>query len=157
MNSTMDVADAVVIGSGPNGLVAGITLARKGWDVTVLERNATPGGAVASAELTNPGYVHDPFSAFYGLLHSSPVFRELRLDKHVAWAHYDLFATFADMVGAKTPDLDGVSILPVLLSRGPRSQAHLRKLRHRNLRRSARPGRKPLRSPNPSRAIASNR
>ena len=89
MNSTMDVADAVVIGSGPNGLVAGITLARKGWDVTVLERNATPGGAVASAELTKPGYVHDPFSAFYGLLHSSPVFRELRLDKHVAWAHYE--------------------------------------------------------------------
>src|SRR5207248_781849 len=89
MSSTMDVADAVVIGSGPNGLTAGITLARKGWDVVVLERNATPGGAVASAELTKPGYVHDPFSAFYGLLHSSPVFRELKLDKRVAWAHFE--------------------------------------------------------------------
>src|SRR5438094_795481 len=89
MTSSMDVADAVVIGSGPNGLVAAITLARKGWDVTVLERNPTPGGAVASAELTKPGYIHDPFSAFYGLLHSTPVFRELGLDKRVEWAHFD--------------------------------------------------------------------
>jgi len=89
MASSIDVADAVVIGSGPNGLVAAITLARKGWDVTVLERNPTPGGAVASAALTNPGYVHDPFSAFYGLLHSTPVFRELKLDKRIAWAHFE--------------------------------------------------------------------
>lgn len=89
MSSDLDVADAVVIGSGPNGLVAAITLARKGWDVTVLERNATPGGAVASAELTEPGYVHDPFSAFYGLLHASPAFSDLGLAKRVHWAQFD--------------------------------------------------------------------
>jgi phytoene dehydrogenase-like protein len=89
MASSIDVTDAVVIGSGPNGLVAAITLARKGWDVTVLERNQTPGGAVASAELTKPGYIHDPFSAFYGLLHSTPVFRDLGLAKRIAWAHFD--------------------------------------------------------------------
>ncbi|MGZ4119731.1 MAG: phytoene desaturase family protein [Actinomycetota bacterium] len=89
MSSDLDVADAVVIGSGPNGLVAAITLARKGWDVTVVERNATPGGAVASAELTKPGYIHDAFSAFYGLLHSSPAFADLELAKRVQWAHFD--------------------------------------------------------------------
>jgi len=89
MASSMDVADAVVIGSGPNGLVAAITLARKGWDVTVLERNPVAGGAVASAELTKPGYIHDPFSAFYGLLHGTPTFRDLGLEKRIAWAHFD--------------------------------------------------------------------
>lgn len=84
-----DVADAVIIGSGPNGLVAAITLARAGWDVVVLERASEPGGAVRSAELTQPGYLHDPFSAFYGLLHASPVFGALGLDTAVEWAHFD--------------------------------------------------------------------
>jgi|SRR5581483_9503288 len=85
-----DTADAVVIGSGPNGLVAAALLARAGWSVTVLERNEVAGGAVASAELTRPGYVHDPFSAFYGLLHCSPVFRELELYRRVRWASFEL-------------------------------------------------------------------
>jgi len=89
MASSVDVADAVVIGSGPNGLVAAITLARKGWDVTVLERAETAGGAVASAELTQPGFIHDPFSAFYGLLHATPVFRDLDLGKRIQWAHFE--------------------------------------------------------------------
>src|SRR5579863_5190293 len=82
----MDTFDAVVIGSGPNGLVAASVLARRGWEVAVLERDTVAGGAVQSAELTVPGYVHDPFSAFYGLLHASPVFSELGLDRSVAWA-----------------------------------------------------------------------
>ncbi|MCA1830337.1 MAG: FAD-dependent oxidoreductase, partial [Actinobacteria bacterium] len=80
-----DVADAVVIGSGPNGLVAAIMLARAGWDVTVLERAAVPGGAVRSEELTKAGYIHDTFSAFYGLLHSSPVFEDLDLGSRIDW------------------------------------------------------------------------
>ena len=92
-----DTADAVVIGSGPNGLVAAAMLARAGWSVTVLERNEVAGGAVASAELTMPGYIHDPFSAFYGLLHFSPVFRELELYRRVRWASFELPA--AAMVG----------------------------------------------------------
>ena len=93
----VDAVDAVVIGSGPNGLVAATLLARAGWSVIVVERNDVAGGAVASSGLTKPGYVHDPFSAFYGLLHFSPVFRELELYRRVRWASFELPA--AAMVG----------------------------------------------------------
>ena len=64
--------DAVVIGAGPNGLVAANLLADEGWDVVVLEAQPDPGGAVRSAELA-PGFVHDRFSAFYPLAAASPV------------------------------------------------------------------------------------
>lgn len=77
--------DAVVIGAGPNGLVAATLLARAGWNVEVLERSAVAGGAVGS-DTTDRGYVHDWGSAFYGVLHTSPVLRELGLDRRVQWA-----------------------------------------------------------------------
>src|SRR5690606_31645519 len=64
--TTMPRVDAVVIGSGPNGLVGANLLADAGWDVVVLEAAEAPGGAVRSAELT-PGYVRDVCSAFYPL------------------------------------------------------------------------------------------
>ena len=75
-----------MIGSGPNGLVAATLLARAGWSVEVLERNPVAGGAVGS-DTTGRGYVHDWGSAFYGVLHTSPVLRELGLDRRVTWGH----------------------------------------------------------------------
>ncbi len=76
------MADAVVIGAGPNGLVAANLLADAGWAVDVLEAEPEPGGAVRSGELTLPGYIHDRFSAFYPLGIASPHLRALRLDQH---------------------------------------------------------------------------
>jgi phytoene dehydrogenase-like protein len=75
-------ADAVVIGAGPNGLVAANVLADHGWSVVVLEAEDEPGGAVRSGELTLPGFVHDRFSAFYPLAAASPAIRALRLEEH---------------------------------------------------------------------------
>ena len=64
--------DAVVVGAGPNGLVAANRLVDAGWSVLVLEANPKVGGAVASAEDVQPGYVHDTFSSFYPLAAGSP-------------------------------------------------------------------------------------
>jgi phytoene dehydrogenase-like protein len=74
------MADAVVIGSGPNGLAAAITLARAGLEVEVHEADETIGGGVRSAELTLPGFVHDVCAAIYPFGAASPFFRELELD-----------------------------------------------------------------------------
>jgi phytoene dehydrogenase-like protein len=76
------MADAVVIGAGPNGLVAANKLADAGWDVIVLEAQPEPGGAVRSAPLTLPGFTHDRFSAFYPLGVGSPHIASLRLEEH---------------------------------------------------------------------------
>ncbi|MDQ3756698.1 MAG: FAD-dependent oxidoreductase, partial [Actinomycetota bacterium] len=73
--------DAVIVGSGPNGLVAANKLADEGWDVVVLEAADEPGGAVKSAELVEPGFVNDVFSAFYPLAAASPVMKSLSLER----------------------------------------------------------------------------
>jgi phytoene dehydrogenase-like protein len=74
--------DAVVVGSGPNGLAAAITLARAGRSVLLVEAGETIGGGVRSAELTLPGFVHDVCSAIHSLARASHFFRELRLAEH---------------------------------------------------------------------------
>src|ERR1700730_13778625 len=73
--------DAVVVGSGPNGLAAAITLARSDCSVLVLEANSTIGGGARSAELTLPGFVHDICSAVHPLAAGSPFFKTLPLDR----------------------------------------------------------------------------
>jgi phytoene dehydrogenase-like protein len=84
-------ADAVVIGSGPNGLVAANLLADAGWEVVVVEEQASPGGAVRSAELVEPGYVSDLFSAFYPLAAASPVLRAMELERFgLRWRRSDV-------------------------------------------------------------------
>lgn len=71
--------DAIVIGSGPNGLVAAATLARQGWQVLLLEASPRPGGAVWSEPFTLPGFVHDVGAAFFPFADASPAFRSLDL------------------------------------------------------------------------------
>jgi phytoene dehydrogenase-like protein len=74
--------DAVIVGSGPNGLAAAITLAQHGLAVTVLEAHDEIGGGARSAELTLPGVLHDVCSAIHPFGIGSPFFHTLPLEEH---------------------------------------------------------------------------
>ncbi|MBI4942197.1 MAG: NAD(P)/FAD-dependent oxidoreductase [Actinobacteria bacterium] len=93
--------DAVVIGAGPNGLVAANALAEAGWDTVVLEAAPAVGGAVASAEVV-PGYVHDLYSSFYPLAAGSGVVRRLGLEDHgLRWVHAPAVLAHVERPGAE--------------------------------------------------------
>jgi len=84
----MSSTDAVVIGGGPNGLVAANMLADAGWEVVVLETQGEVGGAVHSDSSVRDGFIHDTFSSFYPLAAASPTIRRLELDRHgLEWLH----------------------------------------------------------------------
>lgn len=76
---------ATVVGSGPNGLVAAVTLARAGWAVRVLESAEAPGGGARTAELTLPGFRHDVASAVHPAAFGSPWFRAFGIRERVDW------------------------------------------------------------------------
>src|SRR3978361_1403624 len=74
--------DAVVVGSGPNGLAAAILLQQKGLSVLILEGKNEIGGGLRTAELTLPGFKHDICSAIHPLAIGSPFFQQLPLEQH---------------------------------------------------------------------------
>ncbi len=80
--------DAVVVGSGPNGLAAAITFAQMGRSVLLLEASETIGGGMRTKELTHRGFRHDVCSAVHPLALASPFFRSLDLAAHgLEWIH----------------------------------------------------------------------
>ena len=80
--------DAVVIGAGPNGLVAANRLVDAGWSVLVLDGASEVGGAVRSDGDVHPGFVHDTFSSFYPLAAASAALKGLRLEEYgLVWRH----------------------------------------------------------------------
>src|SRR3954471_7378541 len=83
--------DAIVVGSGPNGLSAAIELARAGLRVRVHEAEPNIGGGARSAALTLPGFVHDVCSAIHPMAAASPFFSRLGLAEHgLEWVHPDI-------------------------------------------------------------------
>jgi len=103
--------DAVVVGAGPNGLAAAITLAQAGCSVLLVEAEETVGGGLRSAELTLPGFTHDICSAIYPLGVGSPFFQALPLAQHglewiyppAALAHPRTMARRRCLSGTRSP------------------------------------------------------
>ncbi|MFL0493018.1 phytoene desaturase family protein, partial [Bacillus sp. 179-I 2A5 NHS] len=89
----MSDLDAIVVGAGPNGLAAAVTLARAGLAVRVYEKGGTIGGGARTMEMTLPGYLHDVCSAVHPLAFESRFFREFGLGRRVDFAVPD--ASFA--------------------------------------------------------------
>jgi phytoene dehydrogenase-like protein len=87
----MSEYDAVVVGAGPNGLMAAIVMARAGRRTVVFEAAPTPGGGARSAQLTEPGFVHDVCSSVHPTAVASPAFATIPLEaRGVAWCESEL-------------------------------------------------------------------
>lgn len=85
-----DDLDVVVVGAGPNGLAAAVTLARAGLRVRVYERDSRAGGGAATRELTLPGFQHDVCSAVHPLAFESRFFRDFGLRDRVEFVTPDV-------------------------------------------------------------------
>jgi phytoene dehydrogenase-like protein len=86
MKTGRSVHDAIIVGAGPNGLAAAITLAREGLSTLVVEAADTPGGGCRSGSLMDPHFVHDYCSSVHPLGRASPFFRSLGLEQHgLSW------------------------------------------------------------------------
>src|SRR5438132_259738 len=91
IHSMASSLDAGVIGSGLNGMAAAIVLAQAGLSVQVIEAKGTIGGGARSAELTEPGFIHDVCSAVHPLAIASPFFRTLPLHRFgLEWIQPDI-------------------------------------------------------------------
>ena len=120
-----DSYDAVIVGAGPNGLAAAITLARAGTSVLVLEAKDTVGGGARSAELTLPGFVHDICSAVHPLAVGSPFFRALPLVDHgLEWIYPP--AALAHPLDDGTAVIVEPSIAATAATLGPDADAYRR-------------------------------
>ncbi|WP_449439438.1 phytoene desaturase family protein [Pedobacter steynii] len=120
--------DAVVVGSGPNGLAAAIALQQEGLSVLIIEGKNEIGGGLRSAELTLPGFVHDVCSAIHPLAIGSPFFDTLPLQD------YGLFYTFPELAAAHpfddgTAAVLGTSIEETARLLGNDEQAYLKLLK----------------------------
>src|SRR5690349_1583818 len=80
--------DTVIVGSGINSLAAGALLAKAGWNVCILERNDYLGGAIKTAEITVPGFVHEVFSSWHPLFAGSAAYAQLKDDLHARGLEY---------------------------------------------------------------------
>ena len=82
------IYDAVCIGSGINSLAAAALLAKEGWSVCVLERNDWLGGAIKTAEITEPGFVHEVFASWHPLFMGSAAYAALKDDLEARGLEY---------------------------------------------------------------------
>src|SRR5690242_8806060 len=115
--------DAVVVGSGPNGLSAAIRLAQAGLSVVVYEANPTMGGGTRSAQLTLPGFVHDVCSAIHPLGIGSPFFRRLPLEQFgLEWVQPEV--PVAHPLGAGTAAVLRRSVAATAAGLGPDQSAY---------------------------------
>jgi phytoene dehydrogenase-like protein len=121
----MSAADAIVVGAGPNGLVAALVLARAGLAVDVYEAADQPGGGCRTAELTLPGFRHDICSAVHPLLLASPAFRDMDLSDHGVRLLTPAFA-FAHPLGGSRAVAVGPDVADVARALGTDGRAYAR-------------------------------